>query len=128
MPSATSSQTIGPFWHLLDDPDWADLTRFGAAGETMRLIGTLRDGNGLPVGDACVEIWQADPPASDSFPGFGRCATDAEGNFRFVTLKPGPVAGRGNALINRSSSMPWWYLRAGENPEPGEERWRIPKN
>ena len=32
MPSATSSQTIGPFWHLIEHPEWADLTRFGAAG------------------------------------------------------------------------------------------------
>jgi protocatechuate 3,4-dioxygenase alpha subunit len=98
MPSATSSQTIGPFWHLLDDKDWADLTRFGAAGERIRLVGTLRDGDGLPVGDACVEIWQADPPATEDFTGFGRCATDAQGNFRFVTLKPGPVPGSGNTL------------------------------
>jgi protocatechuate 3,4-dioxygenase alpha subunit len=98
MPSATSSQTIGPYWHLLDDKDWADLTRFGAAGPTIRLIGTVRDGDGEPVGDACVEIWQADPPAADDFPGFGRCATDADGNFRFVTLKPGPLPSRGNAL------------------------------
>ena len=69
-----------------------------AAGDRIRLVGTLRDGDGLPVGDACVEIWQADPPAGDTFPGFGRCATDAAGNFTFVTLKPGPLPGRGNAL------------------------------
>jgi protocatechuate 3,4-dioxygenase alpha subunit len=98
MANATASQTIGPYWHLLDDPDWADLTRFGAAGETIRLTGTLYDGDGLPVSDACVELWQASPPASDSFPGFGRCATDTQGNFRFITLKPGPLPGRGNAL------------------------------
>jgi protocatechuate 3,4-dioxygenase, alpha subunit len=49
------------------------------------------------VTDACVEIWQASPPADDRFPGFGRAGTDAEGRFRFTTLKPGPVPGRGNA-------------------------------
>jgi protocatechuate 3,4-dioxygenase alpha subunit len=98
MPIATSSQTIGPYWHLLEENDWADLTRFGADGERVTLTGVVTDGDGAPVADACVELWQADPPASDKFTGFGRCATDAEGRFRFVTLKPGPVPGRGNAL------------------------------
>ena len=97
MATATASQTIGPFWHLLEDKDWADLTRFGATGERITLIGQVRDGSGAPVSDACVEIWQADPPADDKFPGFGRCGTDRNGMFRFATLKPGPVPGRGNA-------------------------------
>jgi protocatechuate 3,4-dioxygenase, alpha subunit len=98
MPIATSSQTIGPFWHLLDEKDWADLTRFGAEGRKITLIGALTDGEGSPIADGCVELWQADPPASDDFPGFGRSATDADGNFRFVTVAPGPVPGRGNTL------------------------------
>ncbi len=76
---------------------WADLTRFGATGEKLTLTGTVFDGDGKPCTDACVEIWQSDPAASDSFPGFGRSATDADGKFRFVTIKPGPVPGRGNA-------------------------------
>ena len=98
MPIATSSQTIGPFWHLIDFPDWADLTRFGAAGEKITLHGLVLDGDDMPVTDACVEIWQTDPPAGDSFPGFGRAATDPKGFFRFTTIKPGPVPGRGNAM------------------------------
>jgi protocatechuate 3,4-dioxygenase, alpha subunit len=97
MPIATSSQTIGPYWHLLEEKDWADLTRFGVDGPKMRLIGSLTDGDGAPITDGCVELWQADPPANGSFTGFGRCATDGDGNFHFVTVKPGPVAGRGNA-------------------------------
>jgi len=96
--AATASQTVGPYWHLIHDPVWADLTRFGADGEKIVLIGTLSDGDGAPVSDAAVEIWQAEPPASDSFPGFGRAATDSAGRFRFLTVKPGPVPGRGNAL------------------------------
>ncbi len=98
MPIATSSQTIGPFWHLLDEKDWADLTRFGAAGDKITLTGIVTDGDGAPIADACVELWQADPPSSDSFTGFGRCATDGEGRFRFVTVKPAAIPGRGNAL------------------------------
>ena len=96
MTAATAAQTIGPFWHLIEDPAMADLTRFGAVGETLILTGTIRDGAGDPVGDACVELWQASPPADDSFPGYGRCATDATGTFRFTTIRPGPVPGRGN--------------------------------
>ncbi len=98
MSTATASQTIGPYWHLIEDETWADLTRFGATGERIMLTGTIRDGDGAPCPGTCVEIWQADPAASDSFPGFGRANTDAAGTFRFVTLRPGPVPGLGNTL------------------------------
>ena len=97
MPIATANQTIGPYWHLLEDKSWADALRFGAKGERIAVSGRIVDGAGAPVADACVEIWQSDPPASDSFPGFARAATDKDGVFRLVTLKPGPVRGRGNA-------------------------------
>lgn len=97
MPSATGSQTIGPFWHLIEHPEWADLTRFGAAGERITVHGWVIDGDGIPVTDAAVELWQADPPADERFPGFGRARTDERGVFRFTTLRPGPVPGRGNA-------------------------------
>jgi protocatechuate 3,4-dioxygenase, alpha subunit len=98
MPAATAQQTVGPYWHLLEDPSLADLTRFGAGGSPIVLQGRLFDGEGAPVNDACVELWQADPPASESFPGFGRSGIDATGRFRFRTLKPGPLRGRGNAI------------------------------
>ena len=94
MSAATASQTIGPYWHLLEDTSWSDLTRFGAEGERIVLLGTVTDGDGLPITDACVELWQPSPPASATWDGFGRAATDIEGNYRFVTLKPGPVPGR----------------------------------
>jgi protocatechuate 3,4-dioxygenase, alpha subunit len=97
MPSATASQTIGPFWHLIQHSEWADLTRFGAKGEHTVLTGTVVDGDGNPVTDAAVELWQADPPADERFPAFGRARTDETGTFHFTTLKPGPVPGRGNA-------------------------------
>jgi protocatechuate 3,4-dioxygenase alpha subunit len=96
MPIATASQTIGPYWHLIEEKEWTDLTRFGIDGEKIRLIGMITDGDGEPVSDACVELWQADPPGADNFLGWGRCGSDAEGNFHFVTVKPGPVPGRGN--------------------------------
>jgi protocatechuate 3,4-dioxygenase alpha subunit len=96
VPSATASQTIGPFWHLIEHPEWADLTRLGAAGPQVTLTGSVTDGDGNPVTDAAVELWQSDPPADDHFPGFGRSRTDEAGRFHFKTVKPGPVPGRGN--------------------------------
>jgi protocatechuate 3,4-dioxygenase, alpha subunit len=97
MAIATASQTIGPYWHLIQDAAWSDLTRFGAAGETITLTGTVTDGAGELVTDAAIEIWQTSPAASGDFPAYGRCRTDDQGRFRFTTLKPGPVAGIGNA-------------------------------
>ncbi len=108
----TPSQTVGPFFHLaLDRPAWSDLTRDGPAGERIVVTGRVIDGDGMPVADACLELWQAnaagryahpddarpDKPLDPNFHGFGRVSTDAEGRFRFVTIRPGPVPGRGNA-------------------------------
>ena len=93
MTAATASQTIGPYWHLLEDKSWADLTRFGAEGERIVLTGTIIDGDGALVTDACVELWQPSPPSTAVWDGFGRAATDDSGLFRFLTLKPGPVDG-----------------------------------
>jgi protocatechuate 3,4-dioxygenase, alpha subunit len=95
---ATPHQTIGPYWHLIEDPAWFDLTRFGIDGEKINLIGAVYDGAGDPVTDAAIEIWQTSPAPSSIFQGFGRCRTDATGFFRFITIKPGPIAGLGNAL------------------------------
>ncbi len=93
MPIATSSQTIGPYWHLLHDKAWSDLTRFGATGDIIHITGTITDGGGNLITDACVEIWQASPPVSETFEGFGRAATNAEGRYTFKTLRPTPLPG-----------------------------------
>ncbi|MDI3309331.1 MAG: protocatechuate 3,4-dioxygenase subunit alpha [Acetobacteraceae bacterium] len=105
MTNATASQTAGPYWHMIDFPEWADLLRADGPnaninGERIVLTGRITDGDGAPCSDAMVEIWQADPEGryDSDFHGFGRCATDENGVFRFVTLKPGPVRGRGNAI------------------------------
>ena len=109
----TPSQTVGPFFHLgLDRPEWGDLTRGTPAGERIAIEGRVLDGDGAPVPDAMIELWQAnaagrynhpedrqdDKPLDPKFRGFGRVATDVNGRFRVVTIKPGPVPGRGNAL------------------------------
>ena len=98
MTAATAFQTIGPYWHLIEDPRFADLTRFGAQGERVVLSGRITDGDGAPFAGGCIELWQPSPAASESFPGWGRANADADGVFRFTTLKPGPVAGNGNTL------------------------------
>ncbi|HEX3536697.1 MAG TPA: protocatechuate 3,4-dioxygenase subunit alpha [Stellaceae bacterium] len=109
----TASQTVGPFFHLgLDRPEWADLTRQNPSGERIVIEGRVLDGDGSPVPDAMIEVWQAnaagrynhpddrraDEPVDPQFRGFGRAATDGEGRFRITTIKPGPVPGRGNTL------------------------------
>jgi protocatechuate 3,4-dioxygenase, beta subunit len=71
-------------------------------GERINLSGRVLDGDGRPVPHTLVEIWQAnaagryvDPgdahpaPLDPNFTGAGRCLTDAEGRYRFVTVKPG---------------------------------------
>jgi protocatechuate 3,4-dioxygenase, alpha subunit len=103
----TSSQTIGPFWHPLADPALADLLRFGAAGAGIELSGTVRDGDGAPVTDACVEIWQP-LPAAPRFPGWGRCATDGDGRYRFVTLAPPAGAPISVVIMARGLLKPLW--------------------
>jgi protocatechuate 3,4-dioxygenase, alpha subunit len=101
----TPSQTAGPFWHLIDFPAWSDLLReggpnAGVAGERITLSGRITDGDGAPCPDCLVELWQAGPDGAHEagFHGYGRCATDRDGMYRFTTLKPGPVPGRGNTL------------------------------
>jgi protocatechuate 3,4-dioxygenase alpha subunit len=109
MASVTSSQTIGPFWHMLSDPAHADLTRLGATGPRLELAGTMRDGDGAPLTDACIEIWQATPAASPLFNGWGRCATDGHGGYRFVTLAPDAAAPYfAVAIFARGLLRPLW--------------------
>jgi protocatechuate 3,4-dioxygenase alpha subunit len=119
----TGSQTIGPFWHMLSDPTHADLTRFGAAGSAIALTGRVVDGDGAVVSDGCVEIWQATPAASPVFPGWGRCATDGDGQFRFVTLAPDASAPYlAVAVFARGLVRPLWsrvYFAEAADPVLG---------
>ena len=105
----TSSQTIGPFWHMLADPEHADLARLGAEGARLELTGVVCDGDGTPMSDACIEIWQATPVASPRFTGWGRCATDPHGAYRFVTLAPDAAAPYvAVAIFARGLLKPLW--------------------
>lgn len=105
-PMITPSQTVGPFYgfglpyeggpQLV--PEWHP--------DAIRLRGAVYDGEGTPVPDALVEIWQAGPDGAavshaagallrtpGEFSGFGRCPVDPAGVFHFSTLKPGAADG-----------------------------------
>jgi protocatechuate 3,4-dioxygenase alpha subunit len=101
----TPAQTVGPFFEFgLLNPAQHELVPAGTPG-IIRIEGTVFDGQGTPVPDAMIEIWQAAPsgryahpddprehlPLDDGFTGFGRSGTDAEGRFWFQTIKPGRV-------------------------------------
>jgi len=108
----TPSQTVGPFFSkALIREGWNDLVARGASGQPLVIAGRVLDGEGAPVPDALLEIWQAnaagrydhpddtrDTPLDSHFRGFGRAGTDEQGRFRFRTIKPGPVPGAGTAL------------------------------
>jgi protocatechuate 3,4-dioxygenase alpha subunit len=88
---------VGPFFSLcLSERSQNEVV----AGGALRLEGTVLDGAGQPVPDAMVEIWQADADGSytDEF-GWGRCGTDADGRYSFVTVKPGSVEGQAPHLV-----------------------------
>jgi protocatechuate 3,4-dioxygenase alpha subunit len=95
----TPSQTVGPFfWFGLCERPSSDLVTHERSA-ALRVFGFVFDGADEPVSDAMVEIWQADEQGTyrGDF-GWGRCGTDADGRFSFVTVKPGPVPASDGAL------------------------------
>ena len=122
MSDITPSQTVGPFfayglaphnrcdWKPSAIYDWketvgADLVTPDATGQRIHIEGSVLDGDGKPINDAMIEIWQADaqgryahargerPRPNAKFTGFGRSATDKAGVYSFDTVKPGVVPG-----------------------------------
>jgi protocatechuate 3,4-dioxygenase, alpha subunit len=108
----TPSQTVGPFFkygltpngqYAWNDAFTNDLVTPDVSGERIRVQGRVFDGDGAPVPDCMLEIWQADAQGrfsdpqdqralpNSSFRGFGRCGTDPNGFYAFDTIKPGPV-------------------------------------
>jgi protocatechuate 3,4-dioxygenase alpha subunit len=108
----TPSQTVGPFFKYGLTPNgqyaWNDaftnnLVTPDISGERIRVEGRVFDGDGQPVSDCMLEVWQADAQGrfadpqdkralpNSAFRGFGRCGTDPDGAYAFDTIKPGPV-------------------------------------
>lgn len=113
MAGITPSATVGPFFlfglvpstYGGEDVITNNLVTPDASGEKIRIEGRVLDGDGAPIPDAMLEIWQADAagryahPADTralpnaAFKGFGRSPTDTEGRYAFDTIKPGAVPG-----------------------------------
>ncbi len=119
----TPSQTVGPYFAYGLTPEQygydlasiasGTLTRSDTEGDRIRIEGRVLDGEGNPVTDAMIEIWQADaagryahpadPRGSNAtFKGFGRVGTgtDPEARFIFDTVKPGSVDGMQAPHVN----------------------------
>jgi protocatechuate 3,4-dioxygenase alpha subunit len=74
----TPSQTVGPYYSVgLCRRPQNELVADG-----IELTGVVYDGDGVPIGDAVIELWDA------SARRWGRSGTDAEGRFRFMIAKP----------------------------------------
>ncbi|MFZ0583902.1 MAG: protocatechuate 3,4-dioxygenase subunit alpha [Candidatus Acidiferrales bacterium] len=104
---ATTSQTVGPFFTIgLTRMNRSEVAGPGVSGERVTIEGRVVDGDGVPIPDAVIEIWQAnsfgkyahpedlqDKPVEAGFSGYGRVPTDEAGRFSFTTIKPGAVPG-----------------------------------
>jgi len=104
---ATLTEVTGPAgcWDRLMGDSLADLTTQHAGtpqGQRIVVAGRVLDDRGRAVPDTVMEIWQAnaagryihardqwDAPHDPNFTGAGRVVTDAEGRYRFVTIRPG---------------------------------------
>src|SRR5262249_59557162 len=90
--------------------DWketagANLVTSDASGTKIRIEGQVLDGDGMPINDAMLEVWQADAQGryahprdrrtrpNTKFMGFGRSATAKNRPFTFDTIKPRPRPG-----------------------------------
>ena len=101
----TPSQTVGPFYSIgLTHREMNTLVSDHTQGQRIRIEGQVLDGDGKPVPDGMIEIWQAnaygrynhpedkqEKPLDASFTGWGRSGTDPNGFYFFETIKPGPV-------------------------------------
>jgi protocatechuate 3,4-dioxygenase alpha subunit len=116
----TPSQTVGPFFHYCLTPQdypYQGLvpTAIEGAGTAVEVSGSVFDGDGVAVGDALLEFWQADSAgrmqvSNAPLQGFARVATSADGAYKLRTVLPGSLAGQaphlslsvlGRGLLNR---------------------------
>ncbi len=106
--TVTPRQTSGPFYPIVEQADKdADLTVVGnspdiALGDIVTVEGGVYGDDGSPIADAVVDIWQANAagryahetdrnqaPLDPNFQGWAILKTDANGRYRFKTVKPG---------------------------------------
>jgi protocatechuate 3,4-dioxygenase beta subunit len=111
LPESWFERSAGPAFGRIPVAETdADLTRQhkgDPVGERVNLSGRVLDSDGRPLANTLVEIWQANAagryideadqhpaPLDPNFTGAGRCLTDSDGRYRFVTIKPGPYPWR----------------------------------
>jgi protocatechuate 3,4-dioxygenase beta subunit len=126
----TLTETTGPvFGHDAVAAGDADLTRAHAGeplGERIVVAGRVLDEDGRPVPNALVEIWQANAagryvhlndqhpaPVDPNFTGAGRAVTDADGRYRFVSVKPGAYPWRNHHNAWRPAHIHFSLFGAG---------------
>jgi len=83
---ATPSQTVGPFFHLGLERGSQKRLAGPLAGEDIRLLVVVTDGDGRPVADAAIELWHASGNSPVS--AFGRMPTGEDGSCEFSTVRP----------------------------------------
>jgi protocatechuate 3,4-dioxygenase, alpha subunit len=103
----TGSQTVGPYLRIGLTPMFVtEIAGPEVPGTRVTIRGRVLDGDGKPVNDALIEVWQAnadgryahpddtrEQPLAGGFLGFGRSPTDDDGVFHFTTIVPGQVPG-----------------------------------
>jgi protocatechuate 3,4-dioxygenase alpha subunit len=109
----TPVQTVGPYFSLglMGERDNV-LVRPDTEGQHIRIEGHIFDGDGDPLFNVLLEIWQANAhgrynhpldqrpvPLDPAFIGFGRASTNARGFYWFETIKPGPVPHQDGGMI-----------------------------
>lgn len=114
-PGQTPSQTVGPYFSMVLAPDEAGgrMATADTPGEHVCITGVLLDGQGAPIEDGLIEVWQAnaagryrhpsddraDLPLDPGFAGFGRVKTAfGAGTFAVYTIRPGRVPGLDGGL------------------------------
>ena len=105
----TAEMTLGPFFPREFAQGANDLA--SASANAIEITGRVTELDGKPLDNLVLEIWQADAAGrldNPDFPGWGRAATDAKGEYRFRTMRPGALPGRAahiNFLVLYSGLM-----------------------
>jgi len=103
----TAEMTLGPFFPR----EFAEGASVLSSDASIEITGRVTELDGRALDNVILEVWQADPAGrfdNPAFSGWGRAATDAQGNYLFRTVRPGAAPGRAphvNFLVLYSGLM-----------------------